>query len=348
MQTYNQIIAASQAFAAAHKFLKNFGNGQPFDIAMHNQTATYKYPLMWMEDKSMPIETGVEVFGFRVYFLATVATVKNDDGAILSTNVNEVKSDMLQCAKDFISYWVQDHNYDTLSIEKTAPRETLEDAIEDRLTGCYIDIRFRQAFPYNSCIVPMTGVDPPASNCAPVFIYENGLLVATIVSGGQYSYETGSGSITTTVNGVAATDSEDPLALNVVDSANANIGTPATDTANEKKVSVANSTVVSKDSLGNVLHSTSVKAENTADQTISNAGFTVQGVAKTGILAEGSKAVSIVNSADTPLTIADVTDANSVYKGSVADMDIEIYEGGLLMQTVSVPIGASEEINLFW
>lgn len=190
--TYNQIIQASRAFATAHFGLKNFGNGQQYDVTMHNQTATEKYPLMWMEDKSMPIENGVEVFNFRVYFLSTNATIKDRETDLMSTNVNEIKSDMKRIAGDFLSYWNQDEDYPILNVDKSALIETVEDITEDRLSGVYIDIRFRQAFNYNRCIIPMSGVDPPASTCAPVFIYENSILVETVPSGGQYSYVTSS------------------------------------------------------------------------------------------------------------------------------------------------------------
>ena len=348
--TYNQIIQASRAFQQAHFGLKNFGNGQPFDIAMHNQTAAEKYPLMWMEDLDMPIQEGVEVFAFRTYFMGTVATVKDKDTDLLSTNANEVKSDMMQCAKDFLSYWVQDHNYDTLSVEKSGARITFEDKIEDRLTGCYLDIRFRQAFNYNSCIIPMSGTTPPASTCAPVFIYENLILVDTVASGGSYSYTTSAGSIGIDFNGVATgVDlTADPSDFNVVDSAAANVGTLTTNTASEKKVVVADSTVEIKDTAGAILHTKVVKAEATTSQTITDstvnikdsAGtllygqtvkaedninrtindstFSVNAVSKAGTLAEGSKAVTIVDQNDNTLTVTDVTNTKPIFKGSVS------------------------------
>lgn len=53
----------------------------------------------------------------------------------------------------------------------------------------------------------------------------------------------GGGSIPTTVNGVAASDSEDPLAIVVRNSVPANVGTLTTDTANNKTVTVGDSLI---------------------------------------------------------------------------------------------------------
>jgi len=353
-KTYNQIIQASQAFATAHKVLKNFGNGQPFDIALHNQTETYKYPLMWMEDKSMPIETGVEVFGFRVYFLGTVATNKETEGEILSTNVNEVKSDMMQCAKDFLAYWVQDHNYDTLNIDKTAPRETLEDAIEDRLTGCYIDIRFRQAYSYNSCIIPMTGVDAPPSNCAPVFIYENDILVATIASGGAYSYETSSGSIGIDFNGVdtGVPLTADPSDFNVKNTLGTSVGTLGTNTASVKEVTAPDGTVLVKDSAGATLHTKTAPSGDTTSQTVTDSTVNIKNSAGTLLYGQTVKAEDAINR-----TILDsnVSNSNDTYDVDVLaegtlelpDTTIDVYIDGVLNQSVSiVTLDPAAEINI--
>ena len=159
MLTYNQIIERNLLFQKAHFKLKGFGNGLFEDVILHDQVATFKYPLMYMEDLPSPMTPGVETFVFRVHFMAPVAS--NDDGAaskfnFLGTNLNEVKSDMRQCAKDLLAFWVQDHDFDELNIDKTTTPTFFEDVTEDRLTGCYIDVIFRQPFTYNKCAIPST------------------------------------------------------------------------------------------------------------------------------------------------------------------------------------------------
>lgn len=156
MLTYNQLIKISRSFQQAHHVLKNFGNGGEWDRVVHNQQPTHKYPLMWMDDLPASLFEGAEVYSFRVAFMAPVVTLKDRDLDLMSTNVNEVKSDMIQCSNDFIAYWVgQTDAYDGLVLEKSISRTTFEDVTDDKLAGCYIDITFRQAFAYDVCSIPM-------------------------------------------------------------------------------------------------------------------------------------------------------------------------------------------------
>jgi len=195
--TYNQIIKISRAFQQAHYILKNFGNGGQWDEVVHNQQATYKYPLMWMDDLPQSLSEGAENYSFRVSFSAPVVTLKDRGTDLMSSNANEVKSDMIQCSNDFVAYWVnQTDDYYGLVLEKSVSRTTFEDLTDDKLTGCYIDITFRQNFDYNECSIPMGTPTSLPDTCAPVLIYEDGILVDTIASGGTYSYTSGSSSFT--------------------------------------------------------------------------------------------------------------------------------------------------------
>lgn len=206
MLTYNRIIKISREFQQASQVLKNFGNGWEADMVLHNQQATYKYPLLWMQDSPSPFQEGIESFSFRVMFMAPVVTLKDRGTDLMSANVNEVKSDMIQCARDFISYWVQQTDaYDTLGFDRNINRETFEDYTDDKLTGCAIDIRFYQPMTYDECVIPMGTPTPLPDTCAPVLIYEDGVLVDTVASGGTYSYTSGGGSqlYNVNVNGVS-------------------------------------------------------------------------------------------------------------------------------------------------
>jgi len=166
-------------------------------MVLHNQQATYKYPLMWMQDSASPYQDGIESFSFRVVFMAPVVTLKERGTDLISTNVNEVKSDMSQIANHFIAYWVQQtDNYDTLALDKSVNRETFEDYTDDKLAGCWIDIRFYQPMTYDECGIPMGTPTPLPDTCAPVLIFEDGVLVDTVASGGIYSYTSGGGSFT--------------------------------------------------------------------------------------------------------------------------------------------------------
>jgi len=100
-------------------------------------------------------------------------------------------------ANDFITYWVQQtDNYDTLGFDKAVNRDYVENYTDDDLTGCYIDIRFYQPMEYNECAIPMGTPTSLPDTCAPVLIYEDGILVDTIASGGIYSYTSSGGAFT--------------------------------------------------------------------------------------------------------------------------------------------------------
>jgi len=183
MLSYNQIIEKFEEFATNHFVIESYGTGEAFQIVEHNKLKNRKYPMMWVEDQPFPFSKQDVVYSFRVYFLAQVATLKNATTTTLEqTNVVEVKSDMLQAAQDLMSFWVQDHNYAELDIDKNTLATPFHDTLEDSLTGFYIDIKLEQAFTYNSCIIPMSGVTPPTTEGVTITI--NGLSFTTTVCGG--------------------------------------------------------------------------------------------------------------------------------------------------------------------
>lgn len=186
MPTYNELIKANEDFANAHFKIKNFGNGERWNITTHNQQAEFKYPLMWMEDVPIPSTTGSFVWTWRVYFLDRVPSIKKRGDDLQYVNENETKSDMISCAKDLISFWVQDKIFPLTEAQKTFTITTIDDEIEDRLTGCFFDLKLDEAINYDACSVPMSGVvPPPADACDPATITINSTSVTfgTIASG---------------------------------------------------------------------------------------------------------------------------------------------------------------------
>tara|TARA_R110001592_G_scaffold244920_2_gene506251 strand:- start:662 stop:2245 length:1584 start_codon:yes stop_codon:yes gene_type:complete len=164
MLSYKQIISKFKEFAQNHYILESYGTGEAFQIVEHNKQKTRKYPMMWVEDQPFPFGNKSVTYSFRVYFLQQVPTLKKTDSETLEqANVVEAKSDMLQCAQDLMSFWVQDHNYPALDIIKSTLGTPFHDILMDNLTGFYIDIKLEQGFSYNSCAIPMSGVTPPPS-----------------------------------------------------------------------------------------------------------------------------------------------------------------------------------------
>ena len=276
--SYNQVIKVNREFAEAHYFLKNFGNGEYYEVVLHDQVSTFKYPLMFMEDLAMPLDTKVEVFGFRIYFMQRVAELEDKGDDLQTDTFNNAKSDMLQCAKDFIAFWAQDETYPEFTIELTSSRETFQDQTEDRLTGCYIDVRFRQAFDLSSCNLPMDGITPPPSiTCEPVTMTMNGTGITDTPSGGSKTIivqndagtpaqvgaitldnagnltvevPAAGADVTSQFNGVSTgvnTPSGQDISIGVFNSAPTTIGTLLINIANNKGVTIADSLIKNSD-----------------------------------------------------------------------------------------------------
>lgn len=184
--TYNQIIKLLRDFTEAHFILKSFGNGEPWELVESSRVSDINYPMMWVQDQANTIQQGEEIYNFRIYFLNQVATLKEKtDSTLNETNVNEVKSDMRQCATDLISYFAQDTNYPDLNINRTVSLTSFTEDFKDTLTGWYIDLRFNQAFNYSSCNLPIYGIPtPPSVTCEDGIININSISFSNVVSGG--------------------------------------------------------------------------------------------------------------------------------------------------------------------
>lgn len=185
--TYNQIIERNQEFSNAHDDLNNFGVGGDFDMVLGDQENPYRYPLMWMEDLPSPIETGLESFNFRVYFLGLVTELEHREGDLISTNRNEVISNMRSVAIDFLAYWKQLRSDNNVRFSILTTINVSEDITPDKLYGVNIDVSFKVLQTFNKCIIPMSGIPTPESQ--DVSIYGNDTLMVTVACGNNYEFE---------------------------------------------------------------------------------------------------------------------------------------------------------------
>lgn len=190
--SYNQILKLNEDFATAHPKINNFGNGADFDMVLSDQENPYRYPILWFVDLPNPVQIGIETFSWEVWALAPVEQLENKDGDFMLVNYNEVKSDMKKVLLDLLSYWAQDHTYN-LRLEKNLSIELVQDVTPDLLTGAKMTLTLSQPFTFNKCAIPLSPIDPLPNPCAPVLIFENGILVETVPSGGTYSYTSGGG-----------------------------------------------------------------------------------------------------------------------------------------------------------
>ena len=305
MQSYNQIIKLNKDFAENHFQIKTFGNGKNSDIVLHDKQDWFSYPLMWMEDLPINVSENEMTFSFRVYFINQVATLKDREGDKIETNLNEVKSDMIQCALDLLSFWEKDVDFYSINLVKSSSIQPIEDELSDRVTGCFVDLRLNQGFRYNKCAIPMSGVTPPTpTSCAPVSIYEDEVFVEDVASGGEYRYTTTDDPVNTQFQGVPTaivTPSGQTLDIQVVTELDAPTGAITIDTANIKKIVVPNTPCADADVTVNSLAFNSIASGGALDVPVKYINGTPIGTIVGGIVEIPDPVVPV-----TPLNTADL------------------------------------------
>ncbi len=347
--TYNQIIEINRAFSVAHDMIHNFGNGEEYDIGLDDKESPYRYNIMWMRDLASPIVTGLESFSFRVYFLGLVTELEHREGDLISTNRNEVMSDMRSVAIDFLAYWKQNTVYKDLRFSVTTNIIPHEYFTPDGLFGVQIDVQFQFTQSFNKCIIPMSGIPTPESQ--DVSIYGNDTLMVTVACGNNYEFEIrnesgdlvgtwnaitkiwtvpdggGSASIDISLNSnLVFEDQTTNLDIEIVDSTDSPTGN-----WNGTKFEIDNSTInintvemvsTPPASIVDLLVKKSDGTTNTgskvgANWQIGDVTQTVNGASITNNKAETSKAITIRYANNDPVTVTTITDTETVFIGEV-------------------------------
>ena len=154
MLSYEQLINQNKAFSDAHYVIKNFGNGERWQINDHSQDPSFKYPLMYVEDLSNSFADGTYTYSFKFWFVTRVEAPNSRNGEILYAEYAKAKSDMIRCAQDLIAFWVKDTDNPLMEVSKSGSVETFIDYDRDEFTGCSVDVNFEIAFDYNKCLIP--------------------------------------------------------------------------------------------------------------------------------------------------------------------------------------------------
>lgn len=152
MLSYKEIVKANEQFATDHYAIKNFGVGEVWQIAKHDQFANFEYPLMFMERQPSSFSKGEFVYTFRIWFLTRVESPKTRQG-ILFQEYTDAISSMTSIGQELISYWVQDVDYPELEIDLVGTVEPETDVTEDKISGASMIVNFRINFNYNKCLI---------------------------------------------------------------------------------------------------------------------------------------------------------------------------------------------------
>ena len=164
------------------------------------------------------------------------------------SNLNDVESDTLQICRDVYNVinsstrWQRIGRVQSCSVSKFIERGG------DEVAGHTMTFQLLLRDKSGVCDLPMPGYDFDqviGIDCSPVQVFKDGILVATIPSGGVYEYVS------------------DTYSYNIINSVG---GTLYSGTLNEDFTQIiGDSTATLKDSLGNVLSVTEILAEGAAD-----------------------------------------------------------------------------------
>lgn len=311
MITKNTLYKFFQDFATNHRQIFDFGYGDLWEIP----TLEREYLLFWVVPiPSQAIDNEV-VYNYTIY---VGDRVQNGRG-----NAVEVESDTFQICQDLlatIDYYSNANRWelDRSSITITPFREDGKDNIDGHL----MDISIKVDFSYDECAVPTTGTPtPPETSCPDATIRVNSVVYGTVQSGAigdvSVKYVNGTlvgslvGGIWTIPNPVVCNpanislngisfgqiDAGGSLDIDILNTNAEDVGTKVGD-----DLIIGNSTAVLKDTLGNTISSTGIKAEGTADITAPNATAVIKDSAGLTLKSE-----PILSGASENITINDST-----------------------------------------
>lgn len=194
MQTLNQHITLLRNYSESHLQINSFGVGDAWELVeSFTQTngvigedgevvASRTYPVMWVEVNGSVLSGNQLTDTYNIYFADRV----NKD----ERNEAEVLSDMKQLCLDLAAYFKQDESYESnMTVNLEFSMEDFTEKFNDEVAGWIMTLQIRQPYQYNECAIPKLPIDTSGlSNCLPVTIYEDGVLVDTIPAGGSYSY----------------------------------------------------------------------------------------------------------------------------------------------------------------
>lgn len=156
--TLNQLIKLMKTFAADHPQLNDFGFGQTSDIGT---SAQMDFAYMWVtfENDSTfvisPNKSIIPELNFTILFVDKLNDMKNvsNINGEDSNNGQEILSDMLQVAQDFVTEVLASWSAYGVSFVGDVSAFPVQDATDDKSNGW--GIRFALRTKYINCIIPV-------------------------------------------------------------------------------------------------------------------------------------------------------------------------------------------------
>jgi hypothetical protein len=186
-RSLNQVISLFNEIGEKHKQINHFYFGS-FLSAMKEENVIY--PLLVVDVTSASINEN------SLNLSLIVSVCDKVDKA--HKNMNEVQSDTLEIVNDIVMTLQSDKWKSFSNLSGTQNAQRFVDRSLDEVTGWTTNINLNISSKKNLCAIPFDNYDFDgvySKRCEPVEIFEDGVLVDTVASGGSYSYTTGGGSV---------------------------------------------------------------------------------------------------------------------------------------------------------
>lgn len=326
IKSVNQIRLELAEIQANHKQLNSFFWGDFLRAYKENRL---NYPLMGAFYPTSTLLRNQTQLQLRIY----IADKLYKDWS----NLNDIESDTLQTCRDIYNTMNNSTRWQTIGRVQSCSVTKFINRGGDEVAGHEMTMNFLIRDRDGVCGLPMDGYDfdqITGALCSPVQIYENGLLVATVASGGIYSYDKEDSTY-------SITDTDG----NVLYSGSISSGGTLTQP-------ISDSTAILKDTAGTTISTTSILAEGSKDITAPDATYLVEYVNGTdiqsgSIVSGGSVVVQVTN----PITPPDTSlEVNGVSEGSVvagSTVDVQLSDsGGVVVPDSVTLVGTDLQIVL--
>lgn len=160
-----KIRQALLELSRSHAQINSFGTGNPLAIGTDNTIAFDKlgddriqYPLVFADVESGLAQSSKLVLTVGVYFMDRVEDTRQI-GSVVSgitgwrDNEDEVLSDMLEVAQDFIAFFTDDPNYE-FTLQETTNLVRFVESRDDRTAGWKATMVFDIPFGRDICAIP--------------------------------------------------------------------------------------------------------------------------------------------------------------------------------------------------
>jgi hypothetical protein len=146
MLTLNKLVIAIESYATAHKQIKSWFFGDPWDELNGGQSI--HYPMLFGTLQPNRISGTSDVTVIRFYICD-----KSKKGL---RNQLEVLSDCKQICLDTLIYFMQYDFSELIKINSEVTLTDFVDAFNDEVAGWYFDVEFSAIFEWDACSIPIT------------------------------------------------------------------------------------------------------------------------------------------------------------------------------------------------